>query len=71
MSKLPLAQATSINVEAYVKNYFQTPLMLKGIHEQPTAMMPIDLPGIFTNPSAPLPVAPINPPEEVIPTQGE
>jgi len=54
---------------------FKSPYVCGETHtfkylESPRAMMPIDLPGIFTNPPKPAPVIPDNSPKELIPEPG-
>lgn len=54
----------------WTNKYLQAPSFLYKQDQSPKAMMPMDLPGIFTNPLNPKPVPSDNTPEEIIPTPG-
>ena len=43
----------------YLNKYRESPSLLKNMDEVPRAMMPIELPDIFTNPPKPIPAASI------------
>ena len=58
--------------QAWVNKYLQAPSFLYNYnHDQfPRAMMPMELPDIFTNPSKPKEPEPNNTPKEIIPAPG-